>query len=307
MNPARISCEKRAATNHGAIDRSSAVADGLTKDEIAHLVRSGQWRRHLPGVYIPAAVPITWQTRLAAVRAWLGDDCLFSHRTAGALLGLDGVPSALVEAVCHRGRSAEGVILHRIGPFDRPRRLFVEGFPVTNTERTILDLFSVLTEGPASLAMEDGLRKRLTTIDRLWDVYSEHGRPGRNGARTFRRALLCRDHADGTLQSRMESLMRGLLRRLPGQQAVPQFPVDTEGGRFFLDFAYPDVKLGLEAHGIRWHLGNERAKQDLARDRWLKRWGWTTLYYAWDDLRFRPDEVAAEVLEVRDSLAARLF
>lgn len=307
VNQARISCEKRAAANYGVIDRTSAVADGLSKDVIAYLVQTEQWSRYLPGVYIPAGVPITWRTRLAAVRAWLGEDCLFSHRTAAALLQLDGVPPDLIEVVCHSGRSAEGVIVHRIRRRDRPRRLHVEGFPITNTDRTIIDLFSVLSERSASLALEDALRKRLTTIDRLWDVYAVQGRPGRNGAKAFRRALLARDHADGTLQSRMESLMRGILRRLPGEQAIPQFPVETEGGRFLLDFAYPEVKLGLEAHSIRWHLGAERTKRDLARDRWLKRCGWSTLYYAWDDLRFRSHEVAVEVLEIREQLASRLF
>ena len=261
----------------------------------------------LPGAYIPTPVPISWKTRLAAVQAWLGNDCMFSHRTAGALLGLDGVPTDFVEVVCHRGRRQPGVVVHRLLATDRPGCLLVGGFPITDTERTILDLFAVMGRSTAALALDDALRKRLTTLERLWDTYGEVGGRGRNGSASFRRALLMRDDRDGSLASRMETMFHRILRGLPPPVAVPQHAVETSGGRFYLDFAYPHVKLGLEAHSIRWHLGVEKAKRDLVRDRLLKRSGWTILYFSWDDLRFRREETAEEILEVRTKLERGLL
>ena len=230
-----------------------------------------------------------------------------SHRTAGALLDLEGVPEGSVELVCHSGRSAHGVVVHRLRAEDRPRRLNVKGFPITTVERTLLDLHAVLSSATASLALDDALRRSLSTIERLWDAYGDVARPGRNGCRAFRLNLLHRDGRDGRLASRMEALLLAIVRTIPGPKAHPQFPVETPGGRYRLDFAYPHVKLGLEAHSVKWHLGVEKAKKDLGRDRWLTRSGWTLLYYSWDDLRFRPPEVRAEIIEVRDALARRLL
>ncbi|MBW3594970.1 MAG: hypothetical protein KY391_05275 [Actinobacteria bacterium] len=306
MQPLRR-CEIRAATNHGVIGRDAALREGLTRDEIEALVRRGQWKRHLPKVYVPSSVPITWWTQLAAAREWAGPGALFSHRTAGALLELDGVPPGFVELVRHSGRSRDGLIVHRLRPEDHPRSLCVQGFPLTRGDRTVFDLFAVLNPAKATLALEDALRRRVTSIDRLWDIYVELGGRGRNGSKEFRRAVLTRDARDGKLASRMEAMLRSILRRVPPPKAIPQFPVQVGGRRFRIDFAYPDVKLGLEAHSIKWHLGVEKARADLARDRLLKCRDWTLLYYSFDDLKFRPNDVAAEVLEVRTRLEQRLF
>lgn len=116
-----------------------------------------------------------------------------------------------------------------------------------------------------------------------------------------------RDSQSGMLASRMEVLLANILRRLPRPKAEPQYPVETATGRYFLDFGYPHVKLGIEAHSIKWHLGVDGAKRDMARDRSLKRCGWTLLYYSWDDLRFRPEDTGAEILEVRTKLERGLL
>ena len=99
----------------------------------------------------------------------------------------------------------------------------------------------------------------------------------------------------------MEAKLRSIIRGLPGPEAVPQFQVDTEQGRFFLDFAYPEIKLGIEAQSIRWHLGEARFFYDLRRDRALKRVGWTLIYYSWDDL-LRPIPVREEISSFRRNL-----
>jgi very-short-patch-repair endonuclease len=300
-------CEAHAAANHGVIERKFALACGLSNYAIRRLVHRGRWIRSNPQAYLAAGAPVTWSTKLAATRAWLGDDCVFSHRTAGALLGLDGVPEGFVEVVAHAGRPSDLAIVHRLSPKDCPRTLYIDGFRITNAERTVFDLFSVLPSRRVGLALDDALRRGLTTIDRLWDLYATIGQRGRNGSRSFRRALLHRDASDGKLGSQMEAMLRAILRRVSPPKASPQFPVSVCGRNFYLDFAYPDVKLGVEAHSIKWHLGHEKAKEDLERDRLLTRDGWTLLYYPFDDLRFRPAHVAAEVLDVRNALAARLF
>ncbi|MDQ3940841.1 MAG: DUF559 domain-containing protein [Actinomycetota bacterium] len=294
-------CEAHAAGNHGVIPRKVAVSAGLDDSAITRLLNAGRWRRLFARAYVDAGAPTTWYTRLAAIAANVEEDFAFSHRTAGGLLGLDGVDEGSLEIVTRRSLELKGVTVHRIRS-SLPRVIHVHGFPVTAAQRTVLDLFSVLSRGKAELALEDALRKKLTTIDRLWSEYAATCGKGRNGCRDFRNALLRRDHADGTLQSRMEAKLRRIINGLPPPSPIPQFEVNTPAGRYFIDFAYPDIKLGIEAHSIKWHMGEARFFYDLKRDRNLKRCGWTTLYYSWDDL-LHPSEVHEEIADLRSSLA----
>ena len=241
---------------------------------------------------------------MEATQSWLGPMCLFSHRSAGALLELDEVPSGFVEVAIPTAKKAPGVIVHRLALKDLPRSRTAKGYRITDVERTSFDLFAVLPRRRAELAMEDALRRRLTTLDRLWNVYSRAGGRGRNGSRSFRAALLSRDFRNGSLASRMEAGMLGLLRMLPGPPPTPQHEVSVDGRRYLIDFAYPHVLLGIEAHSLKWHMGQERWQYDLARDRKLKRAGWTMLYYSWDDIHIRCQETAAEILSIRDDLEA---
>jgi very-short-patch-repair endonuclease len=165
-----------------------------------------------------------------------------------------------------------------------------------------LDLFSTVGPTIAERALEDALRKRLTSVGRLWSEYTAECKRGRNGCSAFRDAVLRHDDRDGTLQSRMEAKLRRVLKSLPGPAAVPQYPV----GRYRLDFAYPDIRLGIEAQSIRWHLGRAKFAHDMKRDRDLKRQGWTLAYFTWDDV-LRLDQVTEEVTALRASLSAVLF
>ena len=104
----------------------------------------------------------------------------------------------------------------------------------------------------------------------------------------------------------MEAKLRRIVNGLPGNPATPQFRVDVETATYFIDFAFADVKLGIEAHSIKWHKGEAKWYYDMRRDRTLTRVGWTLLYFGMDDL-LRPADVQTEILAVRDSLGASLF
>lgn len=295
-----VACEQGAALNHGVIALTTARAEGMSDSAIARVLASGRWVRLFRGAYAVAGAPRTWRMELAGVAASLGPHFAFSHRTAGALLGLDGVREGHLDIITKGMPDLPGVTTHRItGRW--PRTVRIEGFRITTAHRTILDCFAGLPHRCATDALEDALRKRIVAIDPLWNEYLRTCARGRNGCRGFRLALLALDHRDGKLQSRMERKLRRIVQRLPGPEAEPQYSVSTPRGRYVLDFAYPDIKLGIEAHSIRWHMGQAKFYYDVRRDRALQGCGWTMLYFSWDDL-LRPDEVGAEIEAFRDSL-----
>ena len=297
-------CEAHASHNVGVVPKQITLEEGLSRGVISRLLKKGRWIALYPRAYVVAGTPVVWRTRLAALAASVGEPFAFSHRTAAALLSLDGVPEGSLELITPHSATRDGVSIHRVrGPW--PRTVRVDGFPVTTPARTLIDLFAVLPSR-AEFALDDALRRRLTCLDRLWSQYAALGKPGQNGAAAFRKALLRRDDRDGTLASRMEAKLRSILRGLPPPAVVPQFPVEAGGKSYRIDFAYPDIKLGIEAQSIKWHLGEARFVNDLGRHRDLISKDWTIIYYAFDDL-LRRDKVRREVIELRERLAARLF
>lgn len=74
---------------------------------------------------------------------------------------------------------------------------------------------------------------------------------------------------------------------------VLQHPV----GPYFLDMAYPAIRLGIEYDG-REHLTQERALRDLDRQAYITAAGWrTVLRFRAGEVLHRPRGVAARVRE----------
>ncbi len=81
---------------------------------------------------------------------------------------------------------------------------------------------------------------------------------------------------------------------------VPQFEVVLPNGRrAFLDFAWPDVRLALEANSYRHHAGRLAWSRDNTRNRAVIAVGWRIVPVTWEDLVGAPDELVAMVLRAR--------
>ncbi len=99
--------------------------------------------------------------------------------------------------------------------------------------------------------------------------------------------------------------MLAILRRIREYRFEAGFPVQTSGGRYFLDFYCPATTLAIECHSFRWHMGKHNA--DARRDRHVRAVGIELLYFTWDDVCFRPHEVEAEVRAALSRRSAVLF
>jgi len=62
--------------------------------------------------------------------------------------------------------------------------------------------------------------------------------------------------------------------------------------------AQAEYKVAVEVDGYRFHSSYEAFHRGLARDRWCAEHGWVVLHFSWDDVRHRPEEVAAQILRV---------
>lgn len=171
----------------------------------------------------------------------------------------------------------------------------IGGFRVSSLERTLLDISGVAPRPVADRALEDALRKGLTTLDRLWQDLALDGGSGRKGTGPLRAMLEAHDDSTVRTRSVLESKMLRILKRVQEQGLEVDHLVTDGAARYYLDFAYPAASLGIETHGLRWHFGNQRWQRDLERDRHLARLGWEILYFTWNDVHRNPRTVEEEV------------
>lgn len=248
----------------------------------------------LPGVYRFPVTPLTWEQMVCAAQTWAGPGSAASGSCAAALWELGGIAAATVEITTPRSlRSPDPTIVLRRARLEQPEIRTRRGIPVTSPERTLLDLGRLVSRRKLESALDDALCKRLTTPGRLSGYLEARGKRGREGTAPLR-ALLTH-LADAPGMDRFERLLSSALvtRSLP--KPLPQHPVELEGRTFFLDFAYPDARLGIEAHSFKHHSKRDDWENDQVRHALLTAAGWTILYVTWRRLRDHPDLVARDV------------
>ena len=247
-----------AASQHGVFSREQALEAGYARRTMQRRIATHRWDLILPGVYTVPGAPSSWHRSLmAATLAW-GPGSAVSHRAAAALWSLPGFETGIVELVVQRTRRRDipGVV-HRprdVLPGDLTR---LGAVPVTTVTRTLVDLASVVSGEVLEEALDDALRRGLTTVPRLRSRVARAGPP--KGIAVLRTLLDERGSSSNVSQSVFETRLFRVLRTAGFGAPVTQFEV-RDGARLVavLDFAYPDARVAIEADGYRWHAGKTR-------------------------------------------------
>jgi very-short-patch-repair endonuclease len=268
------------------IHGEQAAACGLSRAAIGRRVSSGRWRKVLPNVYLVSGSAATWKTWLLAAVLWAGGDAVVSHRAAARLWGFPGFEKAPIEISSSRRLRQRKVVAHRITDLARSDRARISGIPVTSVHRTLIDLGDVATPEQVEDALDDAVRRGMTSADWLRKQLQRIGTNGRKGA-TVLRELISDDERPSWLERRFI--------RLLGTTEMQPFRREYEVlSRYFIDFAWPEALLGVEVHGEKYH-----------RKRWLRDWrrhneitssGWTILHFTWPEIRDEPERVIAEIV-----------
>jgi very-short-patch-repair endonuclease len=253
----------------------------MTRRQIYRLTDDGEWRRVLPKVFATFGSEDDWLLRVSAANLWAGSGAA-SHRTAAVLWQMEGFEAGSVEMTMTRTRRSPSpwLTVFRSARFAVQRR---HGIPVTTVARTLIDLGHVASPRAVERALEDSLRRRLTTVARVNDALAREGGRGRRGAATLGRIL--RERAGAPTESELERRLLALLRDAGLPPPRCQHLVRLPGGALArLDFAYPDAMLGIEADGYRWHSGREAWSDDRTRTNGLVGVGWRILHTTWTDV-----------------------
>ncbi len=286
----------------GVVTRSALRAGGMSPRSIDRRIAKGLLITIFPGIYRYAGHPDTWRSRVRASFLWAGEGALLSGATVLALHGLEGFTEPKIELSLRTGKTHPDVLSRRISLSDQLPRRPIDGMWATTIERALLDASASHEAIAVGKAMDDALRRRLTSVPKLRGEAEAFRGRGKRGLAAFRRLVQTRDPDDAKVRSEMETRMLRILRQIPSHRFIPDHAVEADHKRFKFDFAVPEVRLAVECHSQRWH-GPSRLNSDMARHRKLTLDGWTILYFTWDDVVFRPQEVEAEI---RTALASSL-
>ena len=245
-----------ATKNDGVFDRRQAHECRFSDEQIRYRLSTGVWGRDPPG-RIPEHRNAGDGGGNASRSRFYGPATVRRSRiTARACSGVSRESSEtkpeLVVPMRRHPRSRL-VIVHRsdtLIPHDFTRRA---GLRCTTASRTIIDLAACDrrrgTRGRDRERETDAARDGASRCRKRLDPIAGRGRAG---ATELRRLL---DVLEGAApsESRLEVKVARLLRLSPLPAPVRQHRVRSQGRRYRLDFAWPELRLALECDGRAFH------------------------------------------------------
>lgn len=297
---------RRCATSqYGLFTTAQAQSAGLSRSALVRRHQAGVLDLVLPGVWMVAGTPPSWEQTMMAGLLHLGDRSAVSYRAAARRWGLQGfdnapceISSATRQASNHlKTNQGQEIRLHRVGSKLLEHMTYIEPWRITSLPRTILDLAG--KKHPlTSRALDQALREKKTTIADLWKLYEGPWIRRRWGAAILRELLMARSPAESLSESELEDLMVQVLRDggfPPWQQ---QFPMTLPSGPIRIDFAYPEVLVAIECDSYMWHMDEEAFRRDRRRDAELQALGWVVLRFTWRQIRYERGFVQEQIRRV---------
>ena len=285
-----------ASRQFGVLSREQAHGAGLSDRQINRRLAVSAWERLYPTVFRLDGTPRGWRQQLCAVSLWAGHGFALSHRCAAALLGFDRYRDESIELTTTRNLRLEPpAAAHRVSELSWRDVVSVERFRVTSATRTLLDLAATESRDDLRASLDQALRRKWTTLERL-EVALESRRG--LGWGSLREWVHEYRGGDGPSESELESRVLELFEAAMLPRPERQRTVRVAGKLRRLDFRVPGTPVIIEADGYAHHSSARAFEDDRSRDNALLARGFVVLRWTWSALRERPDELVQQVLQV---------
>jgi predicted transcriptional regulator of viral defense system len=278
-----------AEANHGHFSAAHLRDLHVSDDDRTYRVESGRWIQVHERVYRAAGVPPSHRGAVIAA-CWAGGTrAVASFRSAAYLHAVPGGSEAIVEITCPRWRRARhaGLIVHESRALPERDTTIIDAIPVTTIERTIFDLCSLFGPRTIDFAIDNALRRELTTFDRLAATLRRLGHRGVKGTKLLRGLLAERDPLRAPTESEREAMLIEVLLRHGLAEPVRQHVIRDDRGEFVarVDLAYPALKIAIEYDSYQYHVGKQQNVRDNRRRNMIVGVGWAVLVGTAEDVR----------------------
>lgn len=278
-----------AASRRNAIHNSEAADIDISTQRLRRAEKRGVVKLLHPKVWALTALPDSPRQALRAATVTLHGSAA-SHESAAWLHGwLERPPPRHHVWLPRNSRTGvDGVATHRASRVDPSQDIVVVDHVRTLNKAATLTLLGATVH---SIVVERCLDEFLRTESEAWlhrtlqRLWTPHGR----GPRSLVAILEDPRRLAGVTKSWMERVTAKLvsLSWLPPFELQHEVTVDER--RFRIDIACPELLLGVEAHGRRFHWGVGKEDADNVRDLVLGTVGWKLMYVTHSQL-LDPDE-----------------
>jgi len=233
-----------------------------------------------------------------------GSGAVASHAAAARLWKFAHLPSDAFDVLIKVDRDTaiwgnRGVHRTLILPSDDVTEL--AGIPCTGFERTLCDCTKLLTEYQLGRVLDDGLRRRVASLDGLMRCAARlDSGPGRKLS-VVKTLLAQRDASFNPGGSGSELDVLHLIRGAELPLPVQQYRVRVAGHQYDLDFAWPDRRVFLEYYGLAVHSGASAVAYDSRRQTALVAAGWRPVVFTDSTTDSEMVRVLRAVLETAQS------
>ncbi len=282
---------------YGLITAQQAYLRGMTPAQVRHLLSRGDWVPFRRGVYRSAMVPPSWEADLIA--ELLRDEITVgSHRWAARVWALEGSRPCRPEIMVPHPTSGRRkfAIVHGSTQFDLFAATVWRGIRVTPVDRTLIDCAGVVQPSVLVAMIDDALRRRLVTYDRLVACLARHSVQGRTGAGSLRTNLELRRKEERVPLSQWSRWVAQLLTEHGLPAPVLEHRIEY-GGSFLaqVDPAYPELGVAIELDSVSFHLRRDRFTPDAVRRNRITNAGWRLITVTWELYVDQPSVLLADV------------
>lgn len=285
-------CLEQAGERWGVLTRREALVH-LSASQLQHRLDSGAWVRLFPTVYRVRGAPQSVEQRRAAAQLWSG--AVLSHRTAAALHGLAGFERCEAVELTSPTRltGQPGVTAHRGSLWHTEHCVADCGLKITSVTRTLLDLAGHVSAAELRAAVQDALRKKLTTLDSL-ETAAARAR-FRPGIATLKALLAELQGQGGPTESELEEAALELIAMADLPKPRVQKPIRAGTRNARLDLVFEAQGVVIECDGYATHSDVKSFEADRARNNRLIAHGYRVLHWTWSAIHDRPEELALDL------------
>jgi hypothetical protein len=290
----------------GAFTWGQARGCGFGKATIGRRVRSGEWLRVYPGVYVLAGAPPSRRRDLWVAVLAVGSTATVSHESGALFHGARRLAPHPVTLTATHGshHRLPGLVVHQIDDLAPHHRTTVDGLPVVTPARAVVELGSRLSPDRLGDVADDLVQLRKTSWPAIGRVFRDVARPGKPGMATVAAMLDDRCGHEVPADSHLERSLFTALAAGGLPAPVRQMALPGRGAiRGLVDAAYPDARIVLEADGRTYHMQLDAMRRDRERDAQVVKAGWVPLRFVYEQIVHDPAAVAEDV---RVSRAVRL-
>ena len=254
---------------------------------VAWLVRQGKLVPVLPGIYAPPELARNVEVMMRAVSLRHTDAVVLGAAAARASFWPDAPLRTIDVAAATRLARRQGYTFSRR---HMPAELVVEraGLRYTVPALTAIDLATF----ECADAIDIALRTRAATLGGMYEAL----RLTPNRAGNLQRLELLIDSRNEPW-SAAERVAHRILRAAGLTGWKTNFPVFLEGRLYYIDIAFPHLKLAIEIDGRLHEEDEDLFESDRWRQNALVADGWRVLRFTWQMLQEHPEVVVAAILQ----------